>query len=121
MVSTFVSLDEFFKVERHVAELQIAPAAQFVGDIARDILGPFFGGVEADNPDGVLVLALEHVHDDGFEVGALDVGLAKGAAAATKIINHDVDILSSSAGTIEGVQLGLRITNSNARAPIKPG
>jgi hypothetical protein len=42
---------------------------------------------------GFLILPLEHVHDESFEVGALYVVLTIGPAATTKIIYHDIDIL----------------------------
>jgi hypothetical protein len=58
-----------------------------------NILRPVFGGVEADDPDRVLILPFEHVHDDRFEIGALDVGLPEGSTAATKIVHNDVDVL----------------------------
>jgi hypothetical protein len=50
-----------------------------VGDIAGD-----FGGVETYNPDWVLVLPLEHVDDDRFEVRSLDVGFSVGATVSPK-------------------------------------
>ena len=57
---------------------QIAAPAQLGCDIGGDVLGPFFRGVEADDPNRVLVLPFEHVHDDRFEVGALHVGFPVG-------------------------------------------
>jgi hypothetical protein len=62
-----------------------------VGHVTRDILLRFFRGVEPDNPDRVLVVAFEHVHDDRFEVGALDISFAIGAAVATEIVQYDAD------------------------------
>jgi hypothetical protein len=53
-----VSLDELMNVVWHLAHLQIAAASQLLGDIGRDILRPFFGGVEADDADRILKRAL---------------------------------------------------------------
>jgi hypothetical protein len=64
---------EVLKEEWHVAHLQIAPMTHFLGDVCRDVLRPTFGGVETYNPDRGFVLPLEHVHDDRFEIGALNV------------------------------------------------
>jgi hypothetical protein len=59
VVSAFVLIDEVLQKEGHVAALQIAAPAQFLGSVARDVLGPFFGGVEADDADRVSILPFE--------------------------------------------------------------
>jgi hypothetical protein len=56
VISAFVPLDELFQVKRHVAELEVTPTAQLLGNLARDVFGPFLGGVEADDPNGIVVL-----------------------------------------------------------------
>ncbi|WP_161852535.1 hypothetical protein [Bradyrhizobium sp. CCBAU 051011] len=40
-----------------LAQLQIAAAAQFAGDVFGNIFRPAFGGVEGDDADRVAVLA----------------------------------------------------------------
>jgi Protein of unknown function (DUF3606) len=49
--------------------------------------------VETYDPDRVLILTVEHVHDERFEVGSLYIGLSGSPAAAPEIIHHDVDVL----------------------------
>jgi hypothetical protein len=88
-----VVVDEVLKEEGNVTCLEIAALAQFVGDIGRDVLRPFFGGIEGDDADGVLVLALEHIEDHGFKVGIFDVGFPPGAAAAAKVVSDKLDVL----------------------------
>ena len=62
-----------------LARLQIATAAQLLCDIGRNIPRPAFGCVEADDADGLRILPVEQVLDDGLEVRGLDVGFAVGA------------------------------------------
>jgi hypothetical protein len=57
-------------------------------------------------------LSLKHVHDDRFEVDTFDVGFAIGAPVTPEVVKDNVDRQISLIGTIEGVQLDLRITNS---------
>jgi hypothetical protein len=64
-----------------------------VGNVAGDVLRPFFRGVEANDPNRVLVLSIQHVHDDRFEIGPLDVCLAEGPTAAAEVVDDDIDIL----------------------------
>jgi hypothetical protein len=91
VIPPLVPLDKCFEIKRDVAKLQITAPAQLVGNIARDVLGPFFRGVETDHPDRILVLPFEHVHDDRFEVGLLDVGFAVGLTASAEVVHDDVN------------------------------
>jgi hypothetical protein len=84
-----VPRDEALDTGRDLAHLQIAPAAQFLCDIGGNILRPALSGVEADDADGVRILAVEQVLDDGHEVGCLDIGLAPGATEPATEIAHD--------------------------------
>jgi len=63
------------------------------GQRGRDVPWPTFGGVEANLADRVLVLPLKHVHDDGSEVGAFNIGFRVGAPVAAEVIDDDVDVL----------------------------
>src|SRR5882757_7200492 len=62
------------------------------GDIGRDVARPAFGGVEADDAYGVVVLAGHQVLDDGFQIGRLEIGLAPHQAVSAEIVHHQVDI-----------------------------
>ena len=46
-VVAFMSLNKVLNAGGHIAQLQIAPPAQLVGDIGRDVARPVFGGVDA--------------------------------------------------------------------------
>jgi hypothetical protein len=49
-----MALDEIQNAGRHVPQLQIAAAAQFLGDIFGGVLRPAFGDVEGDDATGFL-------------------------------------------------------------------
>jgi hypothetical protein len=53
----FVPFDEIRDRGWQLAQLQIAAAAQFAGDVFGNIFRPAFGGVEGDDADRVAVLA----------------------------------------------------------------
>jgi hypothetical protein len=55
MISSLVPLDEIFQIKRDVPLLQITAPPKLMGDIAGDILRPFFSSVEADDPDRVVI------------------------------------------------------------------
>jgi hypothetical protein len=93
VIPPLVPLDEILKIKRHIAALQVAAPAELVGDVARHILRPFFGGVKTDNPDRVPLLPLDHVDYDGFKVGPLDVGFAVSSTVSAEVVNDDVDVL----------------------------
>jgi hypothetical protein len=82
-----------------------------VRDVGRNVLRPFFGGVETDNPDRALVLPLEPVHDHRLEIGPLDVGFPgkPGRFDRSRRRRCDVDVLIIAVGNDRGVQPGLRI------------
>jgi hypothetical protein len=61
-----------------LAHLQIAPAAQFLCDIGGNISRPSLSGVEGHDADGVRILPVEQVPDDGLEIRGLDIGFAVG-------------------------------------------
>ena len=76
----------------HLAQLQIAAPAHLLGDVGRDVTRPAFGGVEADDAYGVVVLAGHQVLDDGFQIGRLEIGLAPHQAVSAEIVHHQIDI-----------------------------
>jgi hypothetical protein len=53
-IGTGMALDEIQNAGRHVPQLQIAAAAQFLGDIFGGVLRPAFGDVEGDDATGFL-------------------------------------------------------------------
>jgi hypothetical protein len=91
-------LDIGFCDQLYVAHLKIAAGSQFARDVCGNIFRPSLGSVETDDPNRVLVLPFEHVHDDRFEVSPLDVGFPVSPAVAAEIIQDDVDILIVAVG-----------------------
>jgi hypothetical protein len=59
-----------------------------VGNIFGDITRPALGGIKANDPHGFVVLAIQHVGDNRFQIGHLDVGLPLNAAEITEIIGY---------------------------------
>jgi hypothetical protein len=47
--------------------LEVAAISHLVGHIGGHVLRPAFGDVEADDSNGILILPLEHAHNDRFE------------------------------------------------------
>jgi hypothetical protein len=80
-----VSLDKILNVVRHVAHLQVASAAQLLGNVTRNILRPAFGGVKGNYADRVFVFTRKQVEDDGFQIGKLDVGFAVDQAIPAEV------------------------------------
>src|SRR4051794_39525115 len=66
------------------------PLPQLVRNILRHVPRPSLCGIKTDNPNRVLELAFQHVSDDGFKVGILDIGFAPAASAA---IVNEIDIM----------------------------
>ena len=71
----FVPREKALEARRDLALLQITPAVDFLCDIGRNIARPAFAGIEADDADGVGILPVKQVLDDGLEIGRLDIGL----------------------------------------------
>jgi hypothetical protein len=92
-VEAVVSLDELVNVVWHVAHLQVASAAQLLGNVGRDILRPAFEDVEGDDAGRVFVLTREKVEDHGFPIGGLDVGFPIDADIPAKVVDHEIDVL----------------------------
>src|SRR5258708_11196610 len=63
-------------------------------DIFRNIVGPPFSRVEGDDPNRIVELAGHQIGDDCFQVGPLDIGLAKREAQPSKIIKDDIEGLT---------------------------
>jgi hypothetical protein len=90
-VDAVVSLDELVNVVWHVAHLQIAAAAQFLGNVRRDILRPAFGGVKGNYADRIFVFTRKQ--DDGFQIGKVYVGFPVDLTIPTKVVDHEIDVL----------------------------
>lgn len=89
-LAAFMPLDKILKEERHVAHNGGAiPALR----LPRHILRPFFGGVEGDDPDRILVLALKQVEYHGFQIGGLSVGFTPYPTIAAKVVHDEVNVL----------------------------
>jgi hypothetical protein len=61
--------------------------------VGRYILGPFLGGIEADDVDGIFLLPFEQVHDDRVKISPLDIRFAIGATVAAEVVQDDADVL----------------------------
>jgi hypothetical protein len=48
-----------------------AAFAQFIGDVVRNVPRPAFGDIESDDANRVVILAVQQIRNDGFEVGVL--------------------------------------------------
>ena len=102
-------LNEILNGRRHISHLEIAAPAQLAGDILRNIFRPALGRIEGDDADRIAILAGKQVLNDGLKISGLVVGLPPSAADLPKIIGNEIDRLIAVSGTIEGVQLVLRI------------
>jgi hypothetical protein len=89
----FVPREKVLEARRDLACLKLAAPAEFLSDVGRDVARPAFGGVEADDADGLRILPVEQVLDDGLEVRGLDIGFAVGAPAPTEIVHYQADVL----------------------------
>jgi hypothetical protein len=65
--------------------------SDFLGDIFGDIARPAFGAVEADDPNRVVVLTLQHVGDHRLQVRVIDVGFSPALAEMTEVVEHEID------------------------------
>jgi hypothetical protein len=61
-------------------------------------------GVEGDHPDRIVILTVKQIEDHRFQIGGFDVGFPISAPVASKIVDHEVDVLIVAMGTIDGVQ-----------------
>jgi hypothetical protein len=64
-----------------------------MGHVLRHVPRPSFGGVEANDANRVVTLAVQQIRNDGFEVGMLYVGLGPGTPVAAEIVEHKIDVL----------------------------
>jgi hypothetical protein len=76
------------EARRDLACVKLAAPAQLLCDIGRNISRPSLSGVEADDADGLRILPVEQVLDDGLEVRRIDIGLAPGATASAEIASR---------------------------------
>ena len=80
------------EARRHLARLELAAPTEFLSDVGRDVARPAFAGIEADDADGLRILPVEQVLDDGLEVGSLDIGLAVGPTPPAEIVHDQADV-----------------------------
>ena len=102
-------LNEILNGRWHISRLEIAAPAQLVGYILRNIFGPALGRIEGDDADRIIVLARKEILNNGFQVRGFVVGFPPSAADLPEIFGDKIDRLIAVIGTIEGVQLVLRI------------
>ena len=83
-----MALDKGLYGRRNILVSRIAAPTNLARDIGRHIIRPMLGGIERDDADWIAVLACNHVPNDRFEIGAIDVGLSVGPANRAKVIDH---------------------------------
>jgi hypothetical protein len=64
-------------------------------DVLRHVPGPAFRGIEGDDAESVAVLAGQKIADDGFAVGLGGIGLVKGDAELTMVVQDRYKVTSS--------------------------
>src|SRR3954469_14805183 len=87
-----MAINKIKDVLGHGLALNIAPSLKFSRDICGNIVRPMLQSVEGYDANRVIELPGHEVADDGFEICALDLGLAVYAAAA-KTVDHEIDRL----------------------------
>ena len=100
-----MALDKPFEIGGNAVPETVTAGLQFASNISRDISGPSFSGIEADNPNWICVLTPQQVRDDSFEIGLLKAGLPPATAQITEIIRHEIDGFIMAIRDSEGVQL----------------
>jgi len=109
---------------RHGLARNVAPGLNFLSDVFRNIVCPVLQSVEGNDANRIIELPGHKIANDGFELRALDLGLAI-HGAILKAVDHEIDRLIRAVryGTVLGDQPVLGIANSNAtgtRKVIKP-
>src|SRR5260370_38745674 len=94
VVSALVPLDELFQRGRQIARLVRTALAQRLGEVFGNIPRPALGSIETNDANGVAVLAVQQIRDDGFEIGIFYVGLAPCLPKpAAEVIEHKINVL----------------------------
>jgi hypothetical protein len=93
--------------KRGIPLLQVAALAELLGNISRDVLRPFFGGVEGNDAERTFVLPLEQIENDGFHIGLFDVSFVPDPAMLAQVVHHQIDVLIVAAGHDRGRPAGL--------------
>jgi hypothetical protein len=88
-----VPIDELLQGLRKKSALIRAPLPQLVRYILRHVPRPSLCGIKTDNPNGALELAFQHVSDDGFKVGILDIGFAPAASSAAIVVLNKIGFM----------------------------
>src|SRR5215216_6571861 len=76
----------------HGLASNVAPRLYFLSDILGNIVRPMLQRVEGNDANRVIELPGHKIVDDGFEVGALDLGFAVNGAIF-KAVDHEIDRL----------------------------
>src|SRR5215204_2817948 len=70
----------------------VAPRLYFLSDIFRDLVSPMLQRVEGHDANRIIELPGHEIVDDGFEIGALDLGLAVNGPVF-EAVDHEIDRL----------------------------
>ena len=76
----------------HGLTSNVAPGLYFLSDIFGNVVRPMLQRVEGDDANWIIELPGHKIADDGFEVRALDLGLAV-HVAILKTVDHEIDRL----------------------------
>ena len=85
------TLDERPNARGKFPPLHFTPLPQLLGDLGRDIARPAFSGVEADDPNRIIVLAAQQVAKDGLVIRRFRIGLAPDGAEPAEIIDNEIE------------------------------
>ena len=116
-----MAIDEIPDGLGNLAGLQIAAAAQLLGDGVGDIARPACGRVEGDDANGTAVLAVQQIRDYGFETGGFGAGLAPRLTdPAAEVVEHKINVLVIARWHDRGDRSDLGINQLPAPTGFKP-
>jgi hypothetical protein len=87
---TLVPLDEVLDRRGYIAQLQVAPAAQFVSNVLGNVLRPTLRRVERDYADGMAVLAFQQGGYSSFQVCVLAIGFNVRPTQQAKVVLDNI-------------------------------
>jgi hypothetical protein len=67
--------------------------AHLLSNVDRYISGPSFSGIEDNDADRVVELALDQITDQGLAISGVFSGLAPASPEPAKVIQHEVSVL----------------------------
>ena len=85
---------------------RIGSNAGAAGDVIRNVFRPALGGVEGDDAERLLILPLQQIHDDGFEIGVSEISFGPDPAEPAEVVGYDVGE-SKSQTEFQTVSLGV--------------